>query len=184
MKKYKLLKEEWRDVPICGLEKTYKVSNTGKVISVMSNKILTPYPNWAGYLTVHLRNGRLKINKVVAIHRMVAIAFLGDKTNYGLQVDHIDNDKNNNSVSNLQWITGSENVSKAFKQGRPSPKGNSITDRRGHKSPTALLSKREVLEIKNLLKKEEVRNIDIARTYGVAPAIICNIKKGRNYNYA
>lgn len=181
MKKYRLLKEEWRDVPICGLEKTYKVSNTGKVISVMSNKILTPYPNWAGYLTVHLRNGRLKINKVVAIHRMVAIAFLGDKTNYGLQVDHIDNDKNNNSVSNLQWITGSENVSKAFKQGRPSPKRNSITNRNGYRSPTAKLTKKDINEVKYLLKNKMMKQKNIAEKYGVSKSCICHIKNGRSY---
>ena len=45
MKRYKLLKEEWRDVPICGLEKLYKVSNTGKVFSVISNKTMTTRPN-------------------------------------------------------------------------------------------------------------------------------------------
>ena len=91
--------------------------------------------------------------------------------------------KANNAVENLQWLTAQENIIKAFKQGRPHPKGNSKTDRRGHRSPVAKLNEKQVLEIKEMLSSGTTKNREIAKIYNVSEQLICNIKKGRNYAY-
>lgn len=105
---------EWR--PVKGYEGLYEVSNLGQVRSFYSGeaKILKPYVDKDGYLCVHLhKNGKGYAKKV---HRLVASAFIpniGDKP----QVNHIDGDKTNNTVDNLEWVTSKENMHHAWETG-------------------------------------------------------------------
>ena len=69
-----------------------------------------------GYLRVHLRCKDRK-RKIVPVHRLVAMSLIENPFNLET-VDHIDNNKNNNHPSNLQWITRSDNVKKAQSMGR------------------------------------------------------------------
>lgn len=111
-----------------GYEGIYKVSNYGNVKSLSryiengnggyysKEKLLKPTENKVnGYLYVSLcGNGNIK---KYAIHKLVAISFLNnipDGTNK-IVVDHIDNNKLNNNLSNLQLITNRENTSKISK---------------------------------------------------------------------
>ena len=98
-------KEEWRDV--VGYEGLYKVSNLGNVYSLLSNKILSPSKNHGGYLSVQLSKDN-NINRKY-IHRLVALAFLGDPPEDKQQINHKDENKENNNVSNLEWISHIEN---------------------------------------------------------------------------
>lgn len=86
--------EEWRIV-----EDGYKVSNLGEVFSLRRRKLLTKFKDRYGYYYVGLRiNGKTKFCKV---HRLVAKAFLPDYSE-DLQVNHINEDKTDNSLSNLE----------------------------------------------------------------------------------
>lgn len=99
------MKEEWRD--IVGYEGLYKVSNFGNVYSVRSDKRLKHSKNRGGYLFVVLcTDGKQKQFKV---HRLVAISFLTNPDNKP-QVNHIDEDKTNNRLDNLEWVTAKENT--------------------------------------------------------------------------
>lgn len=95
--------------PIEGYEGLYEVSNLGKVRSIgyRKERILKPVIDIGGYSTVHLvKEGKLKWFKV---HRLVAQAFIPNTE--GLpQINHIDEDKTNNRVDNLEWCTGSYNI--------------------------------------------------------------------------
>lgn len=93
-------REEWR--PIAGFP-NYQVSNKGKVMNLMSGKVLKNRINGHGYKQVDLKGKQYKI------HRLVALAFLDNPNNLP-QVDHIDENKKNNDVSNLRWVTASENI--------------------------------------------------------------------------
>lgn len=102
------MKEEWKSVE--GYEDRYAVSNTGKVYSVKRNKILSPKTDKYGYYCVCLYNGR---NKHIPIHRLVANAFVLKKEGCDI-VNHIDCNKKNNNVENLEWTTVQGNTKHAY----------------------------------------------------------------------
>jgi hypothetical protein len=100
------MKEKWRDIE--KYEKSYQVSNFGRVKSKKRSKhiIMKPKLNRDGYLYVNLTKD--KKQKTIAIHKLVTNAFLGEMPD-GLCRDHIDRDKQNNNLSNLRYVTYSQN---------------------------------------------------------------------------
>lgn len=99
--------EFWRDVK--GYIGLYQVSNLGNVKSLRNNKILKPVPNKKGYFQVSLsKDGKVKNFR---INRLVAEAFLPNEDELP-EVDHINGDKTDNRVCNLQWISEVENLRK------------------------------------------------------------------------
>ena len=98
--------------------KDYQISNLGRVKSLKNKKekILTLHTNENGYYNfdAYINNKR----KTLRIHKLVAEYFLnhtGDGT-MKLVIDHIDNDKSNNKVCNLQIVTNRQNSSKTIKR--------------------------------------------------------------------
>lgn len=121
--------EVWKDVR--GYEGLYEVSNFGNVRSlnwrnegIVRNLYLKRHNR--GYLQVELANGNKK--QMFLVHRLVAQAFIPNP--YALpQINHIDEDKHNNSADNLEWCTQSQNM-KAFQKTHNGcravkPRGNS-----------------------------------------------------------
>lgn len=104
----------WKDV--VGYEGLYQVSNRGNVRSLRYNntsktKCIKIYTEKVGYKRVTLsKNGKSKNKR---IHRLVAEAFIENKFNYP-HVNHIDGDKGNNNVSNLEWCSRSHNQRHAY----------------------------------------------------------------------
>lgn len=86
----------------------YLVSSTGKIYSLVSNRVLVggKYPN--GYLFCCLGHSRSVGQKPKLIHRLVAETFIPNPDNKP-QVGHRDCDKTNNKIENLYWCTQSEN---------------------------------------------------------------------------
>ena len=94
-----ITEEIWKDV--VGYEGYYQVSNMGRVYSFKTNKILKQSVA-RGYLQVGLLdNGKQKTG---IVHRLVAEAFLPNENNYPC-VNHKDENRKNNNVSNLEWCT-------------------------------------------------------------------------------
>lgn len=109
--------EIWRDIK--GYEGLYQVSSLGKVKSLFRyKKVLKPLKVGAGYFQVQLC--RRKKAKAYLIHRLVANHFI-DNTENKLHVNHIDGDKANNSVHNLEWTTPSENEKHSYQVLRKRP---------------------------------------------------------------
>lgn len=86
-----------------------KVSTAGRVW-LRHKGILLPYISPDGYYTVHLFAPAASIDKHVAVHRLVCQAFCSKPTTTEtLTAAHLDGNKFNNCVSNLAWVTSSEN---------------------------------------------------------------------------
>jgi len=89
---------------IIGYEKCYQINRLGQVRRIVSGKILKP-ANSSGYLCVNLcKNG---VRKKYYIHRLLGIQFIPNPENK-LEIDHIDRNRQNNSLENLRWATRKE----------------------------------------------------------------------------
>lgn len=87
----------------------YEVSNTGKIKSLKTNRLLTPQKNNCGYLYILLTDSNKKV-RINLIHRLVFDSFIG--IDDGLEINHLDEDKENNRLDNLELITHEENLKK------------------------------------------------------------------------
>ena len=93
---------------------TYAVSNKGRIKNVKTGRILHSFVNPHGYLQVMLCKDKKKYS--YRIHRLVAYCFIPNKENKPY-INHIDGNKQNNEVSNLEWCTAKENNNHARKNG-------------------------------------------------------------------
>lgn len=91
--------------PIENFEELYFISDCGKVFN-SNHKILKTYFTKNGYEAIKLYKNKSRYNKT--IHRLVAENFIPNPNNKA-EVNHIDGIKSNNHVSNLEWVTSSEN---------------------------------------------------------------------------
>ena len=104
---------EWKKIIIDGIETNYSVSNEGEVKNDKTNRKMT-LGFHQGYRTVGLKvNGK---NKGLRVHRLVANVFIPnpEKKPY---VNHIDGNRGNNKLENLEWVTPSENTQHAVRIG-------------------------------------------------------------------
>ena len=102
--------EEWRDLP--ELQGEYQVSNLGRVKRIKGVEKLrkiTIQKNKHAYVSLSFGN----TTKTLKVSRLVAKAFIPNPNNYE-EVDHINADKTNNTVSNLDWVTPEENKRRAY----------------------------------------------------------------------
>lgn len=122
------MKEVWKDIK--GYEGLYQVSNLGRVRSLNKNTIT--YNRWGKFeRTVKGRILRINQNKLgycyinlykehrcskFKVHRLVANAFIPSQKDK-LEVNHIDGNKTNNKINNLEWCNRSENMKHAIKNG-------------------------------------------------------------------
>lgn len=93
-------------IPVKNFEDRYLVNESGDVFSKRSNRLLTPKIDRYGYKVVVLsRNGK---TKHITVHKLVALHFIPNPDNLPT-VNHKDEDKLNNHVSNLEWLTVKDN---------------------------------------------------------------------------
>lgn len=113
------MEEIWKDIE--GFEGLYQVSNLGRVKSSYTNRVLKGYKDTCGYLLVGLYKNNIRSSK--KIHRLVAQAFIPNHENKP-EVNHIDENKTNNIVSNLEWMTAKENSNHGTRNERVSKTKN------------------------------------------------------------
>lgn len=166
----KQMTEEWKD--ILGYEGLYKISNTGKVYSLLSDKELSQNKtNGNGYKICTLCKNKQKKNKY--IHRLVASHFVENKDNLPI-VNHIDGNVSNNNYTNLEWCDQFSNVRHYIERGGKSDYGTS--------SPNTNLTKRDIIEIISYLEDGKFTQKEIAETYQVSQTTISHIKTGKRHS--
>lgn len=113
--------ETWKDIK--GYEGLYKISDKGRIKSyhtrgdrqkVGKEHYITPTKTTTGYYKIELMKEHKR--RTYKLHRLIAIAFIPNplKKPY---INHIDGNKLNNSISNLEWCTQKENMNHAYKTG-------------------------------------------------------------------
>lgn len=169
----------WKDIP--GFDGFYQVSNTGLVRSTggwcgtakrrpaLRSISLTR----DGYEKVRLNCGGVDVTR--RIHRLVAEAFIPNPDNKPT-VNHIDGNKRNNNVSNLEWANRHEQLCHAYNHNLKSPEA-------GVKNANAKLSAEQVREIRRdyVRQSKEYGTVALSKKYGVTNRVIGLIVRGLAY---
>ena len=156
------MEEIWKDVE--NYEGKYQVSNLGKIKNLKLNKV------YIGSLVG--RNVLYRYFNMGYVHRIVAKAFIPNPENKP-EIDHIDYNPLNNNVTNLRWVTHSENQIHS--------KERLSLSRQGEKHPLATLTDDEVLNIRKL-RNRKIRCKIIAELYGITENNVSNLTT-RNYKH-
>jgi hypothetical protein len=148
-----------------------EVSDKGFII--LEGKLLVPYINNAHYPIVTLYTKMCKAHNFF-IHRLLAQAFLNNGKPLGkLVVHHKDNDKTNFALSNLEILTYSQNIQKAYDDGfKKYCAGN---NRYSEFNGMAKLSKENVIKIRDLIKTTKRTQKDIAKEFNISQSCVSRI---------
>lgn len=176
--------EIWKNIP---KYENYKISNFGnvkrlarKIIKKGTNKTviisekLLNQRNSKGYQVVSLRNcdGR----KTLKVHRLVLLTFKPNKNECLQQCNHIDGNKRNNHLDNLEWCTPSQNKKHAFKIGLQKPV---IGENHG----MAKLKSNDISEIRELYKTNKYYQKQIAEMFGISQQQVSNIVSYKKWSW-
>lgn len=176
------MEEIWKDIP--GFEGNFQVSNTGFIRSVgrfitdcvgrtrfYPPHVLKRHLTIGGYWGVKLKCVGLGItNTEMMVHRAVAAAFLGFDLNSDLVIDHVNGNKLDNSLGNLEAVTVAENNRRArvligeFKKGGvPS------------------FTEEQAKEIREMYATGKYTKTKIAETYGVRLRYVCDLTNNKTH---
>ena len=167
--------EIWKDIQ--GYEGLYQVSSNGNVLSLNYGRTGKPKEikqilTKNGYLRVHI--GGKKFPLIACVHILVANAFIPNPQNKP-QVNHIDGNKQNNCVENLEWVTAKENVHHAIETGLRPLITHEYTLGAEHYASKSILQ----YDMQgNFVKKWDCIS-DAARFYNCKPASIVNCAHGK-----
>lgn len=169
--------EEWRD--IAGHEGRYRISNKGRVMSIVRSNpaIRVATPNLRGYPKVDLRRDGLRISKLV--HRLVMETFKLIENSDKWEVNHIDFDRANANIENLEWVTPEQNVQHFKDSGRKADKSKTT----GERHHLSRLTEADVLEIRRLCSIKRRQNNIVAQQFGIAEATVRQIVTGQTWRH-
>lgn len=161
------MNEVWKEIP--NFEK-YEASSLGRIRNRKTLRVLKTFVNNMGYERVGIRDS--KSAKTAYVHRLVAMSFIKNSLNKS-DVNHIDGNKLNNELSNLEWASSSENNQHARDSGLHSGIGE-----------THYLSVLTESDVKNIRKIYSERNISqnkIAIMFNVSHGTIWAILNGKTW---
>lgn len=149
------MEEIWRDIP--GYLGLYQVSNFGRVLSLITNRILKFNNAGKGYLQVTLCKDGIQKNYLV--HRLVAMTFIQNPNNLP-QVNHRNEVKTDNRVENLEWCSCKYNMNYGTARERTAI---------GHYKPVYCV------ELDRVFSSEK----EVAKELNISAKHICCVCKGR-----
>ncbi|MDD5589230.1 MAG: NUMOD4 domain-containing protein [Candidatus Nanoarchaeia archaeon] len=174
--------EIWKDIE--GYEGCYKVSNWGRIKSLgrtyyhshdkcnvsIKEKILKFNCNEKYYRVGLCKN---YVRKHYRVHRLVAETFIPNPERKP-EVNHKNGNRFNNYVFNLEWVTPTENMRHAYKNGLK-------CGLKGEKNSQAKMTEKQVLEIRKIYPK--LSQGKLAKKYNVSVSLIKNVLKRRSWKH-
>lgn len=159
-------------VDIKGYAGLYKVDENGNVYSCLSSKYLKPSESNTGYYRVMLyKNGA---RKRISVHRLVAMNFIEQDENKKF-VNHIDSNRKNNHVSNLEWCDMSRNNQHAYDV------GNQNHTKRIHATRMRKISIEEASEICEAYETGLFSQREMAKYIGISQSQISRLLNRKSY---
>lgn len=156
---------------------SYAVSDRGRIIIIKKTgykkvgDIKSTKVDKHGYLVTNFtKDGKIKTKFV---HQLVTEAFYR-KPKQNLEVNHIDGNRKNNNLNNLEYTTHSQNIKHGYDLGLK-------VGLRGPRNSWTKLSVNNVREIRKLLNMKELKHREIAQKYGVGRTCIKEIANNRNW---
>lgn len=159
----------------------YKINERGEVWSEKYNRQIRIWPDRDGYLrtTLMVVDGSSTKRRNFPVHRLVLMTFNPVPDMMNLQVNHIDNNRLNPNLDNLEWVTAQENVRHMMKQNR-----GRVQRQNGENNLQSILTENEVKEIiQILLLPNRPTYKYIGRLYGVDAETIGAIKRKVNWTH-
>jgi hypothetical protein len=169
---------EYKPMPHPLLKDMYLISNQGFAINKKTGKVRKHSLSHNGYRLLACKvGGRSGKYVTVRLARMVAIAFIDNPENKP-EVNHIDGDKLNDGISNLEWVTGGENRKHAFATGL-------ADNSKGYQSKCSGLTEEQARYVEKVYKPhdKEFGTRALGRKLGVAHTTIQNhIKRIKEFS--
>lgn len=156
------------DIP--KVEERYIIYDNGKIFDKKRNKYCNKHLNHKGYHTVWIAT----VGKTLSVHRLVLCKYCPTENEIYLQVNHIDGNKTNNNLDNLEWVTQSENQKHAYSL--------DLINRKGERNSQSKLTELQVKEIISDLLNE-IPAHKIADKYNVSKSLITRIRTKRAWIY-
>lgn len=150
------------------LKFNYYVTDTGLIWSERTNKFLSPQLDKDGYEKVQMLSTDGKRHRY-SVHRLVMENWRPVKKMEYYQVNHIDGNKRNNNLDNLEWVTCKENIQHAIKN-----------DLRAKINGAAKLTQNKIIEIYRRANNGQL-NINLAKEFNVHPDTIGRIKNKKSW---
>lgn len=155
----------------------HAVNIAGEVIRIKTRRTIKPSLNKKGYPQVCLQN-----RKSYRVHRLVAETFIPNPENLP-EVNHIDGNKLNNHIDNLEWCTTKENINHAIKTGIWEGIGEKVRKAQtGETNSSAKLTEKDVKEIYSLILSGR-KNPEIATLFNVSRSQISHIRSGKSWTH-
>lgn len=162
----------FKKLKIDGLNKEYLIYDDGRLYDIKMDRFKKPIENKNGYIKYSFYiNGK---DKKFFIHRLVLSTFNPIEDMDNLQVNHIDGNKKNNCLYNLEWCTQSQNQIHAFSHG--------LISRIGTKNSQSKITDKDVYEIIVMLKNN-VPYSKIAYQFGISKSTVSAIKSKRLWKH-
>ena len=160
--------ERWSPIP----NTHYSISSEGRVRNDETNKMKTMDATSDGYHKVDLYSNGKRTS--VRVHRLVAEAFIPNPNKLP-QINHIDGNKENNNVKNLEWVNNSQNMIHAYRTGLATP--HPTYGMRGHKNPNG---GRKGIPIFCVETNQTFSSAaEAERITGISDSCICDCLKGK-----
>lgn len=155
------------------LSTNYSINKLGEVRNNRTETILKHSTNRYGYTTLNLWiNGK---KKTQSLHRALAIAFIPNPENKRC-VNHINGNKSDNRIENLEWATDSENQKHSYNTGLSSKP-------LGIKNPFNKWSEVQILKIKELLKQNKYTHREISEIVKTTKYVVDDISCGKAWTH-